>query len=129
MPKEAFSYVSVIDAGSSGCRCHVYRYGKLGSVDGKLFFELSLRLHFDIRCLLYRVVVFITLISTLTLYRFMHIKHKIGPLYILPIHVSKKVKPGLSSFADRPFEAGASLTDLVAFLKVCFVSYSAYLLS
>ncbi len=105
MPKEAFSYVAVIgefntllsliflvsviihflsrppfpinlnytDAGSSGCRAHVYRYGKLGSID--------------------------------------------GPLYILPNHVSKKVKPGLSSFAANPTAAGASLSDLVMFLK------------
>lgn len=73
LPKESFSYLAMIDAGSSGCRAHVYRYGKLG---------------------------------TLT-----------GPLYILPQHQSKKVKPGLSTFADKPSEAGASLADLVSFLK------------
>ena len=32
-----FSYVAVIDAGSSGCRAHVYRYGKLGDIKGKLY--------------------------------------------------------------------------------------------
>lgn len=73
LPKETFSYLAMIDAGSSGCRAHVYRYGKLGSVD--------------------------------------------GPLYILPQHQSKKVKPGLSSFADKPLDAGASLADLIAFVK------------
>eukprot|EP01033_Poteriospumella_lacustris_P009312 gene9312-6671_t len=73
LPKESFSYLAMIDAGSSGCRAHVYRYGKLG---------------------------------TLT-----------GPLYILPQHQSKKVKPGLSTFADKPQEAGVSLADLVSFLK------------
>lgn len=73
LPKESFSYLAMIDAGSSGCRAHVYRYGKLGSIT--------------------------------------------GPLYILPQHQSKKVKPGLSTFADKPLEAGVSLTDLVHFLK------------
>ena len=73
LPKESFSYLAMIDAGSSGCRAHVYRYGKLGSIT--------------------------------------------GPLYILPQHQSKKVKPGLSSFADKPNEAGVSLADLVHFLK------------
>eukprot|EP01035_Chromulina_nebulosa_P025267 gene25267-32971_t len=73
LPKDTFSYLAMIDAGSSGCRAHVYRYGKLGSAD--------------------------------------------GPLYILPQHVSKKVKPGLSSFAHKPAEAGASLTGLVEFMK------------
>ena len=52
LPKNSFSYLAMIDAGSSGCRAHVYRYGKLGTID--------------------------------------------GPLYVLPDHVSKKVKPGLS---------------------------------
>lgn len=27
LPKETFSYLAMIDAGSSGCRAHVYRYG------------------------------------------------------------------------------------------------------
>ena len=35
--KESFSYLAMIDAGSSGCRAHVYRYGKLGSLDGPLY--------------------------------------------------------------------------------------------
>ena len=73
MPKDTFSYLAMIDAGSSGCRAHVYRYGKLGSID--------------------------------------------GPLYILPQHVSKKVKPGLSSFASAPDNAGNSLAGLVDFIK------------
>ena len=37
LPKSAFSYIAMVDAGSSGCRAHVYRYGKLGSVDGDLY--------------------------------------------------------------------------------------------
>ncbi len=73
LPKETFSYLAMIDAGSSGCRAHVYRYGKLGSVE--------------------------------------------GPLYILPHHVSKKVKPGLSSFAQNPQGAGVSLKDLIEFMR------------
>lgn len=73
LPKETFSYLAMIDAGSSGCRAHVYRYGKLGSMD--------------------------------------------GPLYILPNHQSKKVKPGLSTFANNPEDAGKSLQGLVDFLK------------
>jgi Golgi nucleoside diphosphatase len=73
LPKEAFSYLAMIDAGSSGCRAHVYRYGKLGNLN--------------------------------------------GPLYILPQHQSKKVKPGLSTFANNPDKAGSSLADLVAFVK------------
>jgi len=73
LPKDTFSYMAMIDAGSSGCRAHVYRYGKLG---------------------------------TLT-----------GPLYVLPQHDSLKVKPGLSSFASHPTDAGASLQGLVDFLK------------
>jgi Golgi nucleoside diphosphatase len=73
LPKESFSYLAMIDAGSSGCRAHVYRYGKLGSID--------------------------------------------GPLYILPQHDSKKVKPGLSTFANNPTDAGPSLAGLVDFLK------------
>ena len=32
-----------------------------------------------------------------------------GPLYVLPQPESKKVKPGLSSFAKNPADAGASL--------------------
>lgn len=73
LPKESFSYLTIIDAGSSGCRAHVYRYGKLGSAD--------------------------------------------GPLYVLPQHDSKKVKPGLSTFNKNPKDAGPSLTDLVQFMK------------
>jgi len=71
--QEVFSYVAVIDAGSSGCRAHVYRYGKLGSIT--------------------------------------------GPLYVLPQHQSFKVKPGLSSFATNPNDAGPSLEKLVDFIK------------
>ena len=33
----SYSYLAMIDAGSSGCRAHVYRYGKLGSLDGPLY--------------------------------------------------------------------------------------------
>jgi Golgi nucleoside diphosphatase len=73
LPKETFSYLAMIDAGSSGCRAHVYRYGKLGSTD--------------------------------------------GPLYVVPQHQSKKVKPGLSSFSAHPQDAGMSLEGLVDFLK------------
>lgn len=73
LPPESFSYLAMIDAGSSGCRSHVYRYGKLGSID--------------------------------------------GPLYVLPQHNSKKVKPGLSSFASNPSDAGVSLAGLVDFIK------------
>jgi Golgi nucleoside diphosphatase len=69
----SFSYLAMIDAGSSGCRAHVYRYGKLDSIS--------------------------------------------GPLYILPQHESYKVKPGLSSFASNPTNAGESLQGLVEFLK------------
>lgn len=68
-----FSYVTMIDAGSSGCRAHVFRYGVLGSTA--------------------------------------------GPLYVLPKHDSKKVKPGLSTFNDDPTAAGRSLADLVDFMK------------
>lgn len=68
-----FSYLAIVDAGSSGCRAHVYRYGKLGSLT--------------------------------------------GPLYVLPQHTSKKIKPGLSSFANNPNDAGESLSGLVEFLK------------
>jgi len=73
LPKDSFSYLAMIDAGSSGCRAHIYRYGKLGTIE--------------------------------------------GPLYVLPQHVSKKVKPGLSTFARNPADAGSSLVDLVAFIK------------
>jgi len=74
LDKEAFSYLAMIDAGSSGCRAHVYRYGKLGSIK--------------------------------------------GPLYVLPQHESFKVKPGLSTFANHPQDAGVSLKGLIDFLKV-----------
>ncbi len=73
LPPHAFSYVVIVDAGSSGCRAHVYKYGKLGIYN--------------------------------------------GPLYILPQHTSKKVKPGLSSFANNPQDAGASLIDMITFVK------------
>ena len=73
LPKSAFSYVAMIDAGSSGSRVHVYRYGRLGAMD--------------------------------------------GPLYLLPKHNSKKVKPGLSSFDGATSMAGESLLDLVSFVK------------
>jgi len=73
LPKDSFSYLAMIDAGSSGCRAHVYRYGKLGSIE--------------------------------------------GPLYVLPQHQSKKVKPGLSSFANNPDDAGISLAGLIDFLR------------
>lgn len=73
LPSSAFSYIAMIDAGSSGCRVHVYRYGKVGSAE--------------------------------------------GPLYLLPKHVSLKVKPGLSSFAKDPSKAGESLRGLVDFVK------------
>ena len=73
LPKESFSYLAMIDAGSSGCRAHVFRYGKLGSID--------------------------------------------GPMYVLPQHLSRKVKPGLSSFAKTPNDAGVSLKGLVDFVK------------
>lgn len=68
-----FSYLAIVDAGSSGCRAHVYRYGKLESLS--------------------------------------------GPLYVLPQHTSKKIKPGLSSFANNPEDAGESLSGLIEFLK------------
>ena len=68
-----YSYVTMIDAGSSGCRAHVFRYGVLGTPE--------------------------------------------GPLYVLPKHDSKKVKPGLSSFNNDPASAGISLTGLVDFMK------------
>lgn len=67
------SYVTMIDAGSSGCRAHVFRYGVLGTPE--------------------------------------------GPVYVLPKHDSKKVKPGLSSFEHDPVSAGISLTGLVEFMK------------
>lgn len=73
LPSSAFSYMAMIDAGSSGCRVHVYRYGKVKSQD--------------------------------------------GPLYIVPKHVSLKVKPGLSSFAKNPQDAGPSLKGLIDFVK------------
>lgn len=73
LAKDTFSYLAMIDAGSSGCRAHVYRYGKLGTIT--------------------------------------------GPLYVLPQHDSKKVKPGLSTFATHPQDAGASLQGLIDFMK------------
>lgn len=73
LPPSSFSFLAMIDAGSSGCRVHVYRYGKLDKSS--------------------------------------------GPLFVLPKHTSKKVKPGLSSFAETPEGAGPSLEGLVTFLK------------
>jgi apyrase len=73
LPKDAFSYITIVDAGSSGCRAHVYRYSKMGDITGKL--------------------------------------------YVIPKHNNKKIKPGLSSFASKPSEAGASLSGLVDFVK------------
>lgn len=37
LSKDSFSYMAMIDAGSSGCRAHVYRYGKLGSLKGPIY--------------------------------------------------------------------------------------------
>ena len=37
LPSTAFSYIAMIDAGSSGCRVHVYRYGKVGHLEGPLY--------------------------------------------------------------------------------------------
>ena len=37
LSKDSFSYLAMIDAGSSGCRAHVYRYGKLGNLHGPLY--------------------------------------------------------------------------------------------
>jgi Golgi nucleoside diphosphatase len=37
LPKESFNYLAMIDAGSSGCRVHVYRYGRLGSATGPIY--------------------------------------------------------------------------------------------
>lgn len=37
LSKDSFSYLAMIDAGSSGCRAHVYRYGKLGDITGPLY--------------------------------------------------------------------------------------------
>ena len=73
LPKTKFSYVAMIDAGSSGSRIHVYRYGRLGTMD--------------------------------------------GPLYLLPRHNSKKVKPGLSNFVGASRMAGESLIDLINFAR------------
>jgi Golgi nucleoside diphosphatase len=73
LPKESFNYLAMIDAGSSGCRAHIFRYGLLGSSS--------------------------------------------GPLYVLPKHTSKKVKPGLSTFASNPTKAGESLQGLIDFMK------------
>lgn len=65
LDKSSFNFLAIIDAGSSGCRVYIYRYGKLDN--------------------------------------------PMGPLYVVPQSESKKVKPGLSSFAKNPADAGASL--------------------
>jgi hypothetical protein len=64
------AYGIVIDAGSSGCRLHVYKYSPARPVP-----------------------------------------------QIYPADLSLKIKPGLSSFADNPAAAGASLTQLVQFAQ------------
>jgi hypothetical protein len=78
----SFSYIAVIDAGSSGCRAHVYRYGKLGEAN--------------------------------------------GPLYVVPDHTSQKIKPGLSTFANKPQDSALSLAKLIVML-VCFLQIFIYL--
>ena len=67
-PSEGF--VVIVDAGSSGCRAHVFKWAK-------------------------------------------------GPSGIVvdPKHNSKKVRPGLSSFAEEPAKAGESLVELLEFLE------------
>lgn len=65
---EAIGYGIVIDAGSSGCRLHVYKYTAGRPVP-----------------------------------------------QIFPADLSLKIRPGLSSFADNPSAAGASLTQLMEF--------------
>ena len=37
LPKESYNYLAMIDAGSSGCRAHIFRYGLLGSSSGSLY--------------------------------------------------------------------------------------------
>jgi hypothetical protein len=73
LPNTDFSYLAIVDAGSSGCRAHVFRYGLLGSAT--------------------------------------------GAVYVLPKHTSRKVKPGLSTFAENPSQAGESLQGLIEFMK------------
>ncbi|GAQ83030.1 nucleoside phosphatase family protein [Klebsormidium nitens] len=67
---EAIGYGIVIDAGSSGCRLHVYKYTAGRPVP-----------------------------------------------QIFPADLSLKIRPGLSSFADNPSAAGASLTQLMEFAR------------
>ena len=64
-------YLTVVDAGSSGCRAHVFRWRVLGD----------------------------------------------GQVEVDPTHNNLKVKPGLSSFASAPSEAGASLSPLTDFMR------------
>lgn len=66
----ASGYITIIDAGSSGCRAHVFSYWVRG-----------------------------------------------GVVHIEPRHNNMKVRPGLSTFADHPDDAGSSLLPLVDFIK------------
>lgn len=63
-------YLTIMDAGSSGCRAHVFRWSR--SSDGTVVVD--------------------------------------------PKHESLKVRPGLSSFANEPDKAGASLVGLLEFM-------------
>ena len=67
---EGWRSILIVDAGSSGCRMHAYRW-----------------------------------------------RVEDGEVFVDPKHDSLKVKPGLSSFRDRPADAGPSLEPLVAWAK------------